>query len=61
VIEGAINRAAFNTYVETQLAPTLARGDVAVLDNLSVHKSAKAKAALRRRGAWFLYLSGTPP
>jgi hypothetical protein len=45
VIEGAINRAAFNTYVETQLAPTLARGDVVVLDNLSVHKSAKAKAA----------------
>jgi transposase len=61
VIEGAIDRAAFNTYVETQLAPTLARGDVVILDNLSVHKSAKAKAALRRRGAWFLFLPQYSP
>jgi transposase len=61
VIEGPINRAAFNTYVETQLAPTLARGDVVILDNLSVHDSAPAKAALRRRGAWFLFLPQYSP
>jgi transposase len=61
VIEGPINRAIFNTYIETQLAPTLARGDVVVLDNLSVHDSAPAKAALRERGAWFLFLPQYSP
>jgi hypothetical protein len=34
-----MNRATFNTYVETQLAPTLRKGDVVILDNLSSHKS----------------------
>jgi transposase len=46
VIPGAMDRAAFNTYVETQLAPTLLPGDIVILDNLSVHKSAKAEAAI---------------
>ena len=35
VIPGAIDREAFNIYVETQLAPTLRPGDVVILDNLS--------------------------
>jgi transposase len=61
VIDGALNRASFNTYVETQLAPTLSRGDVVILDNLSVHNSAKARAALRERGAWFLFLPQYSP
>jgi hypothetical protein len=56
VIPGAMDRDAFNIYVETQLAPTLAPGDVVILDNLSVHKSAKAEAAVRARGAWMLFL-----
>jgi hypothetical protein len=34
-----MDRAAFNIYVETQLAPTLRPGDIVILDNLSVHKS----------------------
>jgi hypothetical protein len=46
VIPDAMDRNAFNTYIETQLAPTLAPGDVVILDNLSVHKSAAAEAAL---------------
>ena len=29
--------------VETQLAPTLAKGDVVILDNLAVHKSEKGR------------------
>ena len=35
VIDGPINRDLFDLYVETQLAPTLQRGDVIILDNLS--------------------------
>jgi transposase len=61
VIEGPITRAAFEAYVETQLAPTLNRGDVVVLDNLAVHKSAKAAACLKERGAWFLFLPRYSP
>jgi transposase len=61
MINGPINRAAFNVYVETQLAPTLARGDVVILDNFSVHNSAPAKAMLRKRGAWFLFLPQYSP
>jgi hypothetical protein len=61
VIDGPINRASFNTYIETQLAPTLARGDIVIADNLSVHDSAVAKAILRRRGAWMLFLPQYSP
>lgn len=61
VIEGAIDRDAFDTYVETQLAPTLRPGDVVILDNLSVHKSARAEAAIRARGAWMLFLPQYSP
>jgi len=39
VIEGAMDRKAFDLYVETQLAPTLSRGDVVIADNLAAHKS----------------------
>ncbi len=31
------------------------------LDNLSVHKSAKAEAAIRQRGAWMLFLPQYSP
>ncbi|MFV0294014.1 MAG: transposase, partial [Paracoccus sp. (in: a-proteobacteria)] len=61
VIDGAMNRATVDTYVETQLAPTRQPGDVVILDNLAAHKSEKAKAALRERGAWFLSLPPCSP
>jgi transposase len=61
VIDGPITRRAFETYIETQLAPTLAKGDVVILDNLAVHKSAKAAACLKQRGAWFLFLPAYSP
>ena len=61
VIPGAMDREAFDIYIETQLAPTLQPGDVVILDNLSVHKSAKAEAAVRARGAWMLFLPQYSP
>jgi transposase len=61
VINGPLNRAVFDTYVETQLAPTLAKGDVVILDNLAVHKSAKAAQCLKAKGAWFLFLPPYSP
>ena len=61
IIDKAMNRVAFDLYIETQLAPTLEPGDVVVLDNLAVHKSQKAAAILKKRGAWFLFLPPYSP
>ena len=50
LLDGPMNRAAFDTYVETQLAPVLLPGDVVIADNLAAHKSAKAQALLKSQG-----------
>ena len=47
-----MNREIFDTYVETQLAPTLQMGDVVILDNLPSHKSAKGRGC--PQAAWSL-------
>src|ERR1700704_5915325 len=60
VVDQPMNRKIFDTYVETQLAPTLQPGDVVILDSLASHKSAKAEATLKQRGAWFLFLPPQP-
>ena len=61
VIGGAINREFFDLYIETQLAPTLHKGDVVILDNLATHRSPKAAAILKDIGAWFLFLPPYSP
>jgi transposase len=61
VLDGPINRAAFDTCIETQLAPVLQAGDVVILDNLAVHRSPRAEAILREKGAWFLFLPPYSP
>jgi transposase len=61
VVNGAMDGPTFEAYVETQLAPTLHPGDVVILDNLNVHNSRKAAAALAERGAWFLFLPKYSP
>ena len=55
VIGGAMNREFFDLHVETQLAPTLYKGDVVMLDNLATHRSPKAAAILKDIGAWFVF------
>ena len=52
---------AFDTYVETQLAPCLRPGEVVLLDNLNVHKSPRAAKTLAECGAWFLFLPKYSP
>jgi transposase len=61
VIDGPMTRQIFETYVETQLAPTLAKGDVVILDNLPAHKSDRAEHIVHARGAWFLFLPAYSP
>ena len=47
VIDGPINGKLFTLYVEKELAPTLAKGDIVILDNLGSHKGKKARDAIR--------------
>lgn len=61
VIDAPMNRRIFETYVETQLAPTLEKGDVVIMDNLAAHKSLRAEKAIQARGAWILFLPPYSP
>ncbi len=56
VLDGAINGAAFKAYVEQGLAPSLAPGDIVIIDNLSSHKVAGVREAIKAAGAFLLYL-----
>jgi transposase len=61
LLDGPMTSAAFTIYVETQLAPTLNKGDVVILDNLGSHKNQAAAGCLQERGAWFLFLPPYSP
>jgi transposase len=61
VFEGATNRAIFDEYIRQVLAPTLEPGDILVLDNLSVHKSAALREAVSARGAEVRFLPAYSP
>jgi transposase len=61
VIDGPINGLLFTAYVEQFLAPTLAPGDIVVLDNLGSHKGEAAKDAVRARGAHMIFLPPYSP
>jgi transposase len=61
VVDAPMNRAIFDTYVETQLVPALKPGDVVILDNLSSHKSERAETLIRKQGAWLLFLPPYSP
>ena len=56
-----MNRVAFETYIETQLAPCLQPGEVVIADNLSSHKSAVAQAFPTAQGNWLLLLPHFSP
>lgn len=56
VVDGAINGELFLAYVRQQLVPTLARGDVVVMDNLAAHKRDGVRQAIEAAGARLVYL-----
>lgn len=60
-IAGPLNGAVFLAWVEQHLAPTLAPGDVVVMDNLSSHKVPGVREAIEARGAAVLYLPPYSP
>ncbi len=61
VIDGPINGELFTLYVENVLAPTLAAGEVVILDNLGSHKGKAAREAIRAKGAHLIFLPPYSP
>jgi transposase len=61
VLDGPSNRDSFEAWVETQLLPRLKPGDIVVLDNLSSHKSQRARAAIKAKGAHLFFLPPYSP
>ncbi len=61
VIDGAMNGNAFTAYAAHFLAPTLASGDIVIMDNLPAHKAAGAREAIEKAGARLLFLPPYSP
>jgi transposase len=61
VLDGPMTGEAFRAYVEQVLAPELEPGDAVVMDNLSAHKVAGVREAIRAAGASVLYLPSYSP
>lgn len=61
IVDGAMDGEMFTAYVEAILAPTLAPGDIVILDNLPAHKVSGARDAIEATGAMMMFLPPYSP
>lgn len=61
VFEGTLNKELFAEYVRFQLAPSLEKNDIVILDNCSVHHSKLVRNVLQECGVKVLYLPPYSP
>lgn len=61
VVDGPINGEIFLAWIKQHLAPTLKKGDIVLMDNLSSHKVQGVLEALKAVGAEVLYLPPYSP
>jgi len=61
LLDGPINGERFRLYVEKVLIPTLAPGDIVVMDNLGSHKGWAVRHAIRAAGAKLFFLPKYSP
>ena len=61
MLKGAIDGAAFRTFVEDLLVPTLHSGDVVLMDNSNTHKGKEIEKAIQATGAELKYLPRYSP
>lgn len=61
LLDGPMNGAAFQAYVEQVLVPTLRCGDLVVMDNLAPHKNPAVRKAVEAVGAQLRYLPPYSP
>jgi transposase len=60
-VEGSTTSVVFEAYVEQVLAPSLRRGQVVVMDNLSAHKGERIRELIEERGCELVYLPSYSP
>jgi transposase len=60
-VEGSTTSVVFETYVEQVLAPTLRKGQVVVMDNLSAHKGERIRDLIEEQGCELVYLPSYSP
>jgi transposase len=60
-VSGALDQAAFEAFVETELVPVLQPGQTVVLDNLRVHRSRAAHALIAAAGCTLRFLPRYSP
>jgi transposase len=60
-VEGSTTSVVFEAYVQQVLAPSLRRGQVVVMDNLSAHKGERVKELIEGRGCQLIYLPSYSP
>ena len=61
VLDGPINRDAFETYIERVLVRSLRPDDIVIMDNLSSHKGRRVRDLIEAAGANLLYLPPYSP
>jgi transposase len=61
LVRGAVDRLVFEAFVQRVLVPSLRPGQIVVLDNLSVHKSANARALIEAAGCQLIFLPTYSP
>lgn len=61
VFDGPLNGACFRAYVEQVLVPTLAPGDIVIMDNLGSHKGGIIRKLIRAAGARLFFLPPYSP
>jgi len=60
-IEGSVDTTVFNAYCEQVLQPTLAAGDIIVLDNLGAHRASRIEEIAKACGARVIWLPPYSP
>lgn len=61
VFDGAIDGDSFLAFVQQVLVPSLRRGDIVIMDNLSSHKLAQVRQAIEAVGASLLFIPPYSP
>ena len=61
VLEGSMDGAAFEVYIAQVLVPTLRRGDIVLIDNLSPHKAPHIRQLIETKGARLEFLPPYSP
>ena len=60
-LKGSMDGPHFTAYLEQFLLPEMKPGQYLIVDNLSVHKSVKARELCQKAGVWLMYLPPYSP